>query len=87
MSYQPDRRDFFGIIAAPLFRNLVPPTPIAGTSACAMTGLAVCADNGQWHSVSKIDDLDVFSDIPAKMGRMARHHEEIMIANFFKDGK
>lgn len=24
-----DRRDFFGIIAAPLFRNLVPPKPMA----------------------------------------------------------
>lgn len=28
MAYQPDRRDFFGIIAAPLFRNIVPPTPM-----------------------------------------------------------
>lgn len=34
-----DRRDFLGIIAAPLFRNLVPPTPTGNTlSVAALLG-------------------------------------------------
>ena len=68
-----NRRDFFGIIAAPLLRQMVPPVPMAG-SVCIPN---VCADNvqnyirvcrpsvgqllvlsgGQWNPVANIGDI------------------------------
>lgn len=61
-----DRRDFFGIIAAPLFRNLVPPTPIdrrewlippPPLSIASNPVLKVRSDDGHWSAVARITDL------------------------------
>ncbi len=50
-----DRRDFFGVIAAPLLRRLTPPVPVAVQASPAK--LSVRADNGLWREIAEVVDI------------------------------
>lgn len=87
-----DRRDFFGVIAAPLFRRLLPPTPVAEAVAASVvsapirTGASIYTNIQPFHFSSIVnDDLDALRDTPALFGRQVRHAQDHLMESFWRD--
>lgn len=85
-----ERRSFFGILAAPFLKRFLPPAPLPAPDPVVVPAAfgssdfpALFADaldravlaNYSFHATVN-DDLDVFTNLPSKLGVAARKYEE-----------
>lgn len=59
-----DRRDFFGIIAAPLLRRALPPAPMASVPTMSIGSLSILRDDGTYVPIGSISDITISRTSP-----------------------